>query len=92
MYRHSVISLLLFTSIASATIDVQYVEDLQPTQNMSLVQDLKTILNSYRYTEAYEAGKFDCLESCSITFNVLQDAGYHPRIIMRTVNVDCRAF
>ncbi len=79
----------ILSSVAECSLlDVYYVDDLPATKNMSLIHDIKEILDSYRYTEKYEAGKFDCMESCSITFDVLQKRGYQPRIIMRPVRKD----
>ena len=63
--------------------EAQYVSGLQSTANMSLVQDLKLILNSSQYSETYEAGKFDCIDTCAITQKILQEHGYKPIMIMR---------
>lgn len=70
--------------ISSAlALEARYVSDLRPTENMSFVQDLKQILSSQNYSKPYEAGKFDCIDTCAITLRILQEHGYKPVMLMR---------
>jgi hypothetical protein len=63
--------------------DLFQVHNLLPTNDASLVQDLQTILGSYRYTENYSAGRFDCMDTTTIATRILQDYGFYPSTIGR---------
>jgi hypothetical protein len=69
-------------------VEYQVVQDLKPTANLTFIYNLKMILDSYRYTENYSAGQFDCVETCMITQKVLREHGYQVIIIERLVKVD----
>lgn len=71
----------------SAAIDMRYVSGLQPTDNMTLIQDLKQVL-AFKYDEPYQAGVFDCCDTCRICKAALEKARYQPMVLMRAVPVN----
>ena len=58
--------------------DLFLVQDLPVTRDLNFTANLKDILDSYRYTENYSAGIFDCMDSCIIATRILQEHGYNP--------------
>ena len=77
---------LAFIPAAAAfgcTGDLFQVKNLLSTNDAYFVQDLQTVLSSYRYTENYSAGSFDCMDTTMIAMRVLQDWGFYPSIIGR---------
>lgn len=76
---------LLLAILPASAIELQYVSDLQPTENMTLVEDLGRILKNGSYNRTYQAGIFDCQDSCVITHEVLTRHGYRPLFIARLV-------
>ena len=76
--------ILLLLMIAPAdAIELQYVWDLQPTENVTLVEDLQSILENGSYNRTYKPGVFDCFDSCNLSERVLAEHGYEPMILMR---------
>jgi hypothetical protein len=58
--------------------DLFLAQDLPITRDLNFTANLKEILDSYRYTENYSAGSFDCMDTCIIATRVLQEHGYNP--------------
>ena len=58
--------------------DLFLAQDLPTTRDLNFTANLKDILSSYRYTENYSAGSFDCMDTCIIATRVLQEHGYNP--------------
>ena len=58
--------------------DLFSVQDLPVTRDLNFSRNIEDILNSYRYTENYSAGRFDCMDSCIIATRILQEHGYNP--------------
>ncbi len=84
MYRHILISAFLLTSICSAnTFRADQVQDLPQTENKPFLDGLKAVLHSQSYPEKYQEKEFDCLDTCRICLQVLQEAGYQPRVMAR---------
>jgi len=65
--------------------DLFLAEDLPVTRDLNFTGNLKDILESYRYTENYSAGSFDCMDTCIIATRVLQEHGYNPSTMARFV-------
>ena len=58
--------------------DLFLVQDLPVTRDLNFSRNIEEILNSYRYTENYSAGSFDCMDTCIIATRILQEHGYNP--------------
>ena len=58
--------------------DLFLVQDLPVTRDLNFSHNIEDILSSYRYTENYSAGSFDCMDTCIIATRVLQEHGYNP--------------
>jgi hypothetical protein len=58
--------------------DLFLAQDLPTTRDLNFTANLKDILDSYRYTQNYSAGSFDCMDTCIIATRVLQEHGYNP--------------
>ncbi|MCK9569478.1 hypothetical protein M0R72_11110 [Candidatus Pacearchaeota archaeon] len=76
---------LLLVVLPASALEMQYVHDLRPTENMTLVGNLKEILGNDSYDKAYQEGVFDCQDSCAITRDVLAKHGYESIAIARLV-------
>ncbi|MDD1741086.1 MAG: hypothetical protein LUQ51_03800 [Methanothrix sp.] len=63
--------------------DLFLAEDLPMTRDLNFTGNLKDILESYRYTENYSAGSFDCMDTCIIATSILQEHGYNPSTMAR---------
>lgn len=63
--------------------DLFLVQDLPVTRDLNFSRNIEDILNSYRYTENYSAGRFDCMDSCIIATRILQEHGYNPSTMAR---------
>lgn len=63
--------------------DLFLARDLRVTQDLNFTANLKDILDSYRYTENYSAGSFDCMDTCIIATKLLQEHGYSPGTMAR---------
>jgi hypothetical protein len=63
--------------------DLFPVKDLPQTQDSNFTENLRDILGSYRYTENYSAGRFDCMDTCIIATRILQEHGYNPSTMAR---------
>jgi hypothetical protein len=63
--------------------DLFLAEDLPVTRDLNFTGNLKDILESYRYTENYSAGSFDCMDTCIIATSILQEHGYNPSTMAR---------
>lgn len=72
---------MLFTMLLVA----QLVIGLPVSHDDQFIDDLKIALNEYKYTETYEAGQFDCIDTVAITQKILSEKGYNPKMIMRVV-------
>jgi len=80
--------LLTLASLASSCADCSSClvlgDDLFPVKDLPLTRDanfslnLQSILDNYRYTENYSAGRFDCMDTCTIATRILQEHGYNP--------------
>ncbi len=89
----SAFSALLLAAFASAApapcltlgSDLFFVKDLHLTQDANFTENLADILGSYRYTENYSVGSFDCMDTCIIATRVLQENGYNPDTMARFV-------
>lgn len=89
----SAFSALLLTAFASAApasclilgSDLFPVKDLPLTQDANFTENLADILGSYRYTENYSSGSFDCMDTCIIATRVLQEHGYNPNTMAHFV-------
>jgi hypothetical protein len=79
-----ILAAMLIIWIATST-ELQYVSDLQPTENMTLVKNLRDILDDGSYNNTYQEGVFDCMDSCKITHDVLAQHGYEAVFIARLV-------
>jgi hypothetical protein len=66
-------------------IDFLPVHGLPLTKDAIFSQNLQDILNGYRYTENYSAGRFDCMDTTIIATRVLQEYGYNPSTMARFV-------
>lgn len=64
-------------------VDLFPVKDLPLTKDANFSQNLQDILNGYRYTENYSAGRFDCMDTTIIATRILQDYGYNPSTMAR---------
>lgn len=81
-------ALLILSSLGSSCADCSSClvmgDDLFPVKNLPLTRDdnfslnLQSILDNYRYTENYSAGRFDCMDTCTIATRILQEHGYNP--------------
>ena len=58
--------------------DLFLVQDLPVTMDLNFSRNIEDILSSYRYTENYSAGSFDCMDTCIIATRLLQEHGYNP--------------
>ncbi len=58
--------------------DLFSVQDLPVTRDLNFSRNIEDILSSYRYTENYSAGRFDCMDTCIIATRLLQEHGYNP--------------
>ncbi len=58
--------------------DLFLVQDLPVTRDLNFSRNIEDILSSYRYTENYSAGSFDCMDTCIIATRILQEHGYNP--------------
>jgi ribosomal protein S16 len=56
------------------------------TNNMTLISELKSVLNSYHFTVPYTIGEFDCVESSYIVQTRLQEHGYDAYVMYRIVS------
>jgi hypothetical protein len=74
---------LLLMILPADAIELQYVWGLQPTENMALVEDLRSILENGSYNRAYEPGIFDYFDSCAIAKEVLAGHGHASMALMR---------
>lgn len=63
--------------------DLFLVQDLPVTRDLNFSSNIEDILNSYRYTEYYSAGSFDCMDTCIIATRLLQEHGYNPSTMGR---------
>jgi hypothetical protein len=87
----AILAILLLAASSSAvsaaclglSIDLFQVKDLSLTQDAKFSQNLQDILNGYRYTENYSAGRFDCMDTTIIATRVLQEYGYNPSTMAR---------
>jgi len=61
--------------------DLFPVKDLPLTRDDNFSLNLRNILDSYRYTENYSAGRFDCMDTCIIVSRTLHQYGYDPNIM-----------
>ena len=65
--------------------DLFLARDLPVTHDINFTANLRDILESYRYTENYSAGSFDCMDTCIIASRLLQEHGYNPGTMARFV-------
>ena len=63
--------------------DLFLAQDLPTTTDLNFTANLKDILDSYRYTENYSSGSFDCMDTCIIATRILQEHGYNPSTMAR---------
>lgn len=63
--------------------DLFQAKNLLPTNDAPFILDLQTVLGSYRYTENYSAGRFDCIDTTVIATRILQDYGFYPSTMGR---------
>ena len=63
--------------------DLFLAQDLPTTLDLNFSRNIEDILSSYRYTENYSAGSFDCMDTCIIATRVLQEHGYNPSTMAR---------
>jgi hypothetical protein len=52
---------------------------------MTLVDELGQTLQNYSYNMTYQEGVFDCIDSCTITYDILVQHGYNPIAVARLV-------
>jgi len=62
-------------------VDLFPVKDLPLTRDANFSLNLMNILDGYRYTENYSAGRFDCMDTCIIASRILHQYGYDPNIM-----------
>ncbi len=66
-------------------LELDYVSGLCPTDDADFIAGLNAILQREHYETPYQAGKFDCIDTCGISKQALEDNGYNPIVLMRAV-------
>jgi len=76
------VALLVVLTPAQA-IELEYAWDMQPTDDMWLIEQLNIVLGTHEYNRSYAPGVFDCIDTVQITSRVLEENGFRPMVLMR---------